>query len=81
MGIRDWVLGIGGRDDASQLTDLARQLNAFAASLKAQRHGSQSQRKTVREAVPEYVTDWPSDAPMLLFTKEELEWLKAVPNT
>ena len=63
------------QDYASQLTDLARQLNAFAATLKAQRRGSQAQRKATHEAATEYVTDWPGDVPMPLFTDEELQWL------
>ncbi len=57
---------------ASQLTDLARQLNAFAADLKAKRQGSQPQPKTVREATTEYVADWP----LPLLTQEELDWLQ-----
>jgi four helix bundle protein len=60
------------QDYVSQLTDLARRLNAFAADLKAKRQGSQSQPKTVREPIVEYVTDWPSP----LFTQEELDWLQ-----
>lgn len=69
------------QDYVSQLTDLARQLNAFAASLKAQRHGGQSKPKTMREAATEYATDWLDDAPAPLFAEEELEWFQAIPNT
>ncbi len=68
------------QDYAAQLTDLARQLNAFAARLKTQRQASRSKPKTVREPAAEYVTDWPDDTPPL-FTEDELEWLQAVPNT
>ena len=60
------------QDYVSQLTDLARQLNAFAARLKAQRQESRSKPKTVREPTVEYLTDWP----LPLFTQEELEWLQ-----
>ena len=67
-------------DYASRLTDLARQLNAFAATLKAQRRGSRTQPKTIREAATEYATDWPGNAPMPLFTDDELKWLEAIPN-
>jgi four helix bundle protein len=77
---RDLMPSAQVQDYAAQLTDLARQLNAFAARLKAQRRGSRTQSKTVREATTGYATDDPSDAPVLLFTDEELEWLKAVPN-
>ena len=69
------------QDYAAQLTDLARQLNAFAARLKTQRQASRSKPKTVREPTTQYVTDWPGDAPTPLFADEELEWLQAVPNT
>ena len=63
------------QDYASQLTDLARQLNAFAASLKAQRRGSRSQSKKVREVAVEYTVNQ-SDGPSTpLFIEQELEWL------
>jgi hypothetical protein len=56
-------------------------LNAFAATLKAQRQSSRSQPKTMREAATEYVTGWSDDAPVPLFTQDELEWLQTIPNT
>jgi four helix bundle protein len=77
---RDLVPSAQVGDYASRLTDLARQLNAFAARLKTQRRASQKQPKTVREAATEYVIDWPDDTPTSLFTEEELEWLATVPN-
>jgi four helix bundle protein len=64
------------QDYVSQLTDIARQLNAFAARLKAQRQESRSQPKTVREPTTDYVTDWPSDLTLPLFTEDELQWLQ-----
>jgi four helix bundle protein len=64
------------QDYVSQLTDVARQLNAFAADLKAKRQGSQPQPKTMREATTEYVTAWPADLPLPLFTEEDLQWLQ-----
>jgi len=78
---RDLMPSAQVQDYASQLTELARQLNAFAATLKAQRRGSQPQPKTMREAATAYVTDWLDDEPVPLFTEEELEWLQAIPNT
>jgi len=57
---------------------MARQLNAFAARLKAQRQASKSKPKTVREPTAEYVTNWPGDFPLPLFTEEDLQWLQAV---
>ena len=77
---RDLIPSAQVQDYVSQLTDLARQLNAFTATLKAQRRGSQPQPKTVREAATAYVTDWLDDAPIPLFTEEELEWLQTIPN-
>ena len=66
------------QDYVSQLTDMARQLNAFASRLKAQRQASKSKPKTVREPTTEYVTAWPADFPLPLFTEEELQWLQTV---
>jgi len=69
---RDLMPPVQVQEYVSQLTDLARQLNAFAADLKVQRQISQPQPKTVREIAVEYVADWP----LPLFTQEELEWLQ-----
>ncbi|MBN1976037.1 MAG: four helix bundle protein [Anaerolineae bacterium] len=56
---------------ALQLTEVARQLNAFAGSIKKQRRGRPAQAK-VREATGGYVAD------ARLFSEVELEWLQAV---
>lgn len=77
---RDLMPSTQAQDYASQLSDLARQLNAFASTLKAQRQGGRKQPKTTREAPAEYVIDETDDMPTSLFTAEELEWLEAVPN-
>ena len=77
---RDLIRSARVGDYASRFTDLARQLNAFAARLKTQRRTSQKQPKTVSETPAEYVIDWPDDMPTPLFTAEELEWLATVPN-
>ncbi len=66
---------------AAQLTDVARQLNSFAATLKTQRHATRSQSKAVHEPSPEYLADSPDDISLPLFTDDELAWLLAVPNT
>jgi four helix bundle protein len=60
---------------ASQLTDLARQLNAFAADLKKQRLGGS---KTIRETTSEYAFDEPND--MSLFTEADLKWFETISN-
>ena len=63
-------------DYASQLTGLARQLNAFAADLKNQRRGG---LHAIRETTTEYMLDEPADPS--LFTQEEPKWLETIPNT
>lgn len=67
------------QDYASQLTNLARQLNGFAATLKAQRQGGRSPSPAISEMVVEYVLDHRDDIP--LFTDEDLQWLQATLNT
>lgn len=57
----------------SQLTDIAKQLNSFAESLKAQR----SSGKTVREPAAEYKVDLSGDFPKTLFDDSDLEWLQS----
>jgi len=59
------------------LTDLARQLNAFASSLKSQRFNESAQPRTkrVQEAGAEYMADTMEDVPELLFSEAEIQWL------
>ncbi len=65
------------RGRASQLSDLARQLNAFANSLKSQRRGGQgNSAKAIREAAAGYTTGFDEDIPIPLFTESELDWLE-----
>jgi len=67
------------QEDVVQLTDLARQLNAFAGSLKAQRRANPKQETKVREEAQKYVPDFAKREQALpLFTEEELEWLETV---
>jgi len=56
-----------------QLTNIARQLNAFAESLKTQRSGG----KTIRELAAEYKVDLPDDFPETLFDDSDLNWLES----
>jgi four helix bundle protein len=60
-----------------RLTDLARQLNAFASSLKSQRsnEAAQSKTKRVQETGIEYTADNVRDIAELLFSEAEMEWL------
>ena len=58
-----------------RLTDVARQLNAFAESLKNQR--SDSKVKTIREVAAEYKVDLAEDFPETLFDDNDLAWLQS----
>jgi len=64
------------QDYASHLTEIARQLNSFAASIKEQRSSSSKQPNTVREPTTEYVID---ALPSPLFTDSDLNWLLTIP--
>jgi len=66
---------------AAQLTDQARQLNAFATSLKTQRHSSHSPSKSIRESAEDYTFDSLDIIPLPLFSEEQLTWLATGPNT
>jgi four helix bundle protein len=57
---------------ASQLGEIARQLNTFAKSLKFQRKDNLRSTNTIRETLEEYTVI--SDHP--LFTEAELAWLR-----
>jgi four helix bundle protein len=59
----------------SRLTELARQLNTFASSLKAVRAQQKSKPSAVREDQAEYSTIGLADE--LLFSEEELSWLNS----
>lgn len=61
------------QDYAARLTDLARQLNAFANSVKTQRKSSSKKPQFVREPTSEYLNSKP------LFNSEDLAWLESVP--
>jgi four helix bundle protein len=64
---------------ATQLSNVARQLNTFANSLKSQRKASKPQSKSIREPGAEYsVDDWIDDSTPL-FTDLELNWLETLP--
>ena len=57
-----------------RLTELARQLNTFASSLKTVRT-EQKSKPAVRESQAEYLTISLEDIPSPLFSEEELNWL------
>jgi four helix bundle protein len=60
----------------NRLTDLARQLNTFANSLKTVRSEQKSKTSAVREDQAEYLIANLGDIPSSLFSEEELNWLK-----
>lgn len=65
---------------AARLSDVARQLNTFANSLKSQRKDAKTQSKSVREPEAEYVVgNWLDDTSPL-FTDPELDWLTTFPS-
>ena len=64
------------KDYASQLSDLARQLNTFISNLKAQRHNSQSKLKSIAEAPTQFAVDQDNDGSRSLFTDDEIRWIK-----
>lgn len=75
---RNLMTASEAKDYAAQLTDLARQLNAFASDLKSQRR-SEQQSKTIRETSAEYIiSTQPDNSP--LFTETDLEWLQSISN-
>lgn len=61
---------------ATQLTHLARELNAFAAHIKTLRQPEAKPPRTLREVAAEYQVVIPTDAPPdALFSNKELSWL------
>jgi hypothetical protein len=67
-----------GANIASRLTSLARQLNSFAGSLKAQRQGNQARLKAVRETAVEYETHSTHEVFIPFFSETDLDWLQTI---
>lgn len=59
------------------LTEMARQLNLFIASLKGQRSGEITVAKTLRDHPAEYAARLPDDFPNVLFDETDLAWLES----
>ena len=59
----------------SRLTDLARQLNTFASSLKTVRTEQKTKASAVRESQAEYLSINLEEIPDPLFSEDELNWL------
>lgn len=65
------------KDYATRLSDVARQLNTFANSLRAQRSESKTPSKSVREIDAEYITRVLYSESDFLFSDTELHWLES----
>ena len=65
------------KEYAARLSNVARQMNTFANSLKSQRKDTKAQSKSIREQSAEYMIESLFDDSILLFTNEELNWLEA----
>jgi len=63
-----------------QLSELARQMNAFISHLKSQRRRVQPQSKTVSESSIAYKEDLTNPTVIPMFTEGEIEWIETVPN-
>jgi len=71
--VRELMSSTNVQESISLLTDIAKQLNAFAESLKSQR----SSGKTIRELAAEYKVDLPEGVSESLFDESDLEWLQS----
>ncbi len=65
------------QEHVNRLTELARQLNSFAGSLKAVRAEQKPKTSAVREEQAEYLTIGLEDSPNPLFSEDELNWLQS----
>ncbi|MBI3241156.1 MAG: four helix bundle protein [Chloroflexi bacterium] len=77
VAARNLMVSTESQKYASQLTDIARQLNLFIASLKGQRSGEITVAKTLRENPVEYASGLPDDFPNILFDESDLAWLES----
>ena len=64
-----------GQEYVNRLTELARQLNTFASSLRTVRAEQKSKPSSVRESQAEYLTIGLEDISNPLFSEDELNWL------
>lgn len=65
------------RDYAIRLSDVARQLNTFAGSLKNQRNESKPRSKSVSEPGTQYVVEDFDSVSLPLFSHSEINWLES----
>jgi four helix bundle protein len=75
--IRELMSPADAQDYVVGLTDVARQLNVYVASLKAQRSGDVTVAKTVQENPATYnVSHLSEDFPVVLFDETDIAWLE-----
>lgn len=74
--IRELMKSDEVQEYVTRLTDLARQLNTFAGSLKAVR-ANQKSKPAIREEQAEYHTISLNDLPDPLFNDDDLNWLSS----
>ncbi|HEX5941222.1 MAG TPA: hypothetical protein VFY66_03040, partial [Anaerolineales bacterium] len=65
------------KDYAARLSEVARQLNSFASSLRAQRKDDKVQPKSIREPTAEYAAGEQLDDAIPLFAEDEFTWLES----
>ena len=74
---RGLMVAAESRNHTARLTNIARQLNLFVASLKGQRSGAITVAKTLRENPVEYASRLPEDSPNILFDETDLAWIES----
>ena len=74
---RNLMTSSEAQEYADQLTDLARQLNTFASSLKTVRAEQKIHSQTVRESASEYIAFNPDEFFDPLFAESDLAWLES----
>jgi four helix bundle protein len=75
--VRDLMSSTEAQTYAEQLTELARQLNAFASGLKSVRAEQKTHDRNIRESTAEYLAFDLDQFPDPLFTKSDLAWRNA----
>jgi len=74
---RNLMTSSEAQEYAGRLTELARQLNTFASSLKTVRAEQPTRSRTVRESALEYVVADLDEFSSPLFSEDDLAWLNA----
>ncbi len=75
---RDLVSSADSQSYVTRLTEIARQLNLYVASLKGQRSGEITVSKSVKEGPVDYlISRLPDGFPGTLFDETDLAWLES----